>query len=65
MCLFTGDFIGGSLFSAKSEGLGMTEVCNEIGLNYVTLGNHEFDFGETKTAQLMDKSNFKWLGSNV
>lgn len=41
------------------------EVLNELSVDYFTLGNHEFDFGATRVGELMDKSNFKWLGSNV
>ena len=29
------------------------------------LGNHEFDFGAERTKELMNKSSFPWLGSNV
>ena len=41
------------------------DVLNSIGADYCVLGNHEFDYGEARLRQLMDKSHFPWLGSNV
>jgi 2',3'-cyclic-nucleotide 2'-phosphodiesterase (5'-nucleotidase family) len=60
-----GDFLGGSRFATNCEGEGVIDVLNHIGLDYVTLGNHEFDFGSPRTEQLMDMSTFPYLGSNV
>lgn len=64
-CLFPGDFLGGSIYSVPHEGESVLEVCNEVGFDFVTLGNHEFDYGATKLDALIRKSNFKWFGSNV
>jgi 5'-nucleotidase / UDP-sugar diphosphatase len=64
-CVFPGDFLGGSLFSVSHQGLSMIEVCNEVGFDYVTLGNHEFDYGSSRLEELMSMSTFKWLGSNI
>lgn len=60
-----GDFLGGSTYAAAHKGESVLEVLNELNVDYFTLGNHEFDFGATRVGELMDKSNFKWLGSNV
>jgi 5'-nucleotidase len=60
-----GDFLGGSVFAAKHQGESVLEILNELDVDYFTLGNHEFDFGAEKVIELMDKSNFTWLGSNV
>ena len=43
----------------------MIDVINNLDVDYFLLGNHEFDFGSDRLAELMDKSNFVWLGSNV
>jgi 2',3'-cyclic-nucleotide 2'-phosphodiesterase (5'-nucleotidase family) len=64
-CVFPGDFLGGSLFAVSHQGESMLRVCNEVGFDYVTLGNHEFDYGSTTLEGLISASNFKWLGSNV
>jgi 2',3'-cyclic-nucleotide 2'-phosphodiesterase (5'-nucleotidase family) len=45
--------------------LSVLEVINCLDIDYFTLGNHEFDFGAANVGELMEKSNFKWLGSNV
>ena len=43
----------------------MLDILNHLNVDYFTLGNHEFDFGALNVGELIDKSNFKWLGSNV
>ena len=43
----------------------MVDILNHLGVDYFTQGNHEFDFGSDAVANLMDMSEFKWLGSNV
>ena len=60
-----GDFLGGSIFAASHEGESVVDVLNYLDVDYFTLGNHEFDFGAKRVEELMGKSNFKWLGSNV
>lgn len=60
-----GDFLGGSTFAAKHRGESVLDVLNHLDVDYFTLGNHEFDFGAGRVGELIKKSNFKWLGSNV
>lgn len=43
----------------------MVELMNHLGIQYVVLGNHEFDFGASVLKQRMAESKFKWFGSNV
>lgn len=43
----------------------MVELMNHLGIEYVVLGNHEFDFGAQILKQRMAESKFKWFGSNV
>lgn len=43
----------------------MVELMNHLGIEYVVLGNHEFDFGSQVLKQRMAESKFKWFGSNV
>lgn len=64
-CIFPGDFLGGSIFSVPHEGESILDVCNQVGFDFVTIGNHEFDFGAKKLDSLIQKSNFKWFGSNI
>lgn len=60
-----GDFLGGSIYAAAHEGESVIDVLNHLDIDYFTLGNHEFDFGAKRVEELMGKSKFKWLGSNV
>ena len=63
--VFPGDFLGGSVFAAGHTGASVVDVLNHLDIDYFTHGNHEYDFGAARVAELMDQSTFKWLGSNV
>jgi 5'-nucleotidase len=43
----------------------MIDAWNAAGLDYSTLGNHEFDFGPDVLRQRMNESKFKWIVANV
>ena len=43
----------------------MVEVLNALGLDYATLGNHEFDLSEQAFLARLAKSKFKVVTSNV
>lgn len=42
--LHSGDYLSPSAMSSAFDGSPMVELLKECGLNYATLGNHEFDF---------------------
>jgi 5'-nucleotidase / UDP-sugar diphosphatase len=63
--LLAGDTISPSIESNKYKGAQMIEAWNAAGLDYATLGNHEFDFGPEVLRQRMSESKFKWLAANV
>ncbi|HJZ83095.1 MAG TPA: 5'-nucleotidase C-terminal domain-containing protein [Pyrinomonadaceae bacterium] len=69
--LFSGDTISPSIESntvdggQMMKGRQMIEAWNLIGLDYATLGNHEFDFGPDTLHQRIRESRFKWLVANV
>ncbi|OWZ03160.1 Calcineurin-like phosphoesterase [Phytophthora megakarya] len=60
-----GDFMSGSQIGARTKGAHMIELMNHLDIDYVVLGNHEFDFGLPVLNERMKESKFKWLGSNV
>src|SRR5689334_2156487 len=60
-----GDFLSPSILSGLVKGAQMVELFNAIGVDYVTFGNHEFDFGPDVTRQRIAESRFVWLGANV
>jgi 2',3'-cyclic-nucleotide 2'-phosphodiesterase (5'-nucleotidase family) len=69
--ILSGDFISPSALSTSTyedkriNGRQMVEVLNAIGLNYVTFGNHEFDYKLDVLQDRMNQSDFKWFSSNV
>lgn len=60
-----GDFLSPSVESTFLQGAQMVAALNAIGLDYVTFGNHEFDFGPTVLLERMNESKFHWLSANV
>ena len=51
---------------SELNGQQMIESFNAIGLDFMTFGNHEFDFGaESVIIQRMDESKFTWISTNV
>ncbi len=63
--VFSGDTISPSVASSLFRGRQMIEMWNALGLDFATLGNHEFDFGPDVLKQRMKESRFEWLISNV
>ena len=60
-----GDFLSPSLLSGLDQGANMIAMFNAVGVDYVSLGNHEFDFGPDVAMQRMAESNFPWIATNV
>ncbi|MBP2305484.1 bifunctional metallophosphatase/5'-nucleotidase [Azospirillum melinis] len=60
-----GDFLSPSLLSGTTRGEQMITLFNTIGVDAVTFGNHEFDFGPDLLKQRMAESKFPWIGTNV
>ncbi len=60
-----GDAIQGDYFGAISKGKFIINIMNEAGYDVSILGNHEFDYGLDNLKELMEKSNFTYLCSNV
>lgn len=60
-----GDFIQGGNLGSLTKGEGVIDVMNQLDYDVVTIGNHEFDYGIDRLKQLMDKSNFEYVVSNM
>lgn len=60
-----GDFLSPSLLSGTTQGEQMITLFNAIGVDAVTFGNHEFDFGPDALKRRMAESKFPWIGTNV
>eukprot|EP00644_Phytophthora_capsici_P003181 jgi/Phyca11/504342/fgenesh2_kg.PHYCAscaffold_7_\ len=59
-----GDFLSGSEMGERFKGAHMIDLMNHLGIEYVVLGNHEFDFGADELKERMKESTAKWFGSN-
>jgi 5'-nucleotidase / UDP-sugar diphosphatase len=54
LILDAGDFLMGSLFHAAEEETGFqTRLMHKMGYDFITLGNHEFDFGPQTLAKII------------
>ena len=61
----TGDFFMGRPIGTMTEGDAVIEWMNMIGYDLLVLGNHEYDLGEEKLMNLLEKVEFPVLGANV
>ncbi len=62
---FGGDMISPSLMSGIDKGAHMIELAEQVGIQYATLGNHEFDLGDDVLKARVAESDFAWISSNV
>ena len=69
--ILSGDFISPSAIGTSEyegrriNGRQMVDVLNHLGLDYVTFGNHEFDYKYEELQYRIDESKFEWISSNV
>lgn len=60
-----GDMWQGSSASNSDKGLLMTEWMNMMGFDAMTLGNHEFDWGQDNIRNVLKTADFPFLGANI
>lgn len=65
MVLQGGDLGGGVLFGAVYHGFPMIEAFNKMPIDISNFGQHEFDFGVTEARNLVNKSKFQWISTNL
>ena len=63
--LASGDMWQGSAESNLTHGLILTEWMNEIGFDSMTLGNHDFDWGEDAIKENAAVAEFPFLAINI
>ena len=69
--VLAGDFLNPSVIGTLShdgkriKGKQMIEVMNVAGIEYVTLGNHEFDLDYADLQQRINESDFTWVVANA
>ncbi len=60
-----GDAIQGDVIGTVSRGEYLVDIMNAVGYDVCVLGNHEFDYGMDRLAELIDKSNAYYLNSTI
>ncbi len=65
LILDSGDFMQGPAISSYFEGEPTVEVFNQIGVDAVAVGNHEFDYGRDVLTERIDQAEFPFLAANV
>jgi len=60
-----GDAYSPSLLSTMDKGKSTVEMLNAVAVDYMVLGNHEWDFGPENVIERVWESNFPVLASNV
>lgn len=62
---FGGDLGGGTLFGGVFKGHPMVDAFNRFPVDLANFGQHDFDAGVDNTLQLIKKSQFSWITSNL
>lgn len=60
----SGDFVQGGSLGASSHGRNIINIMNEVGYDFVTLGNHEFDYSIPRQLELMEALSAECLCCN-
>jgi len=65
LVLVAGDILQGTPMSTVFRGLPDIECLNAMGVDALTVGNHEFDFGLDNFHRLRNQANFPFLSANI
>lgn len=65
LLLDAGDTLHGTTFATLTKGESMVEVLNASGFDYMTLGNHDFNYGTERLKELISLGKYKTLAANV
>jgi 5'-nucleotidase/UDP-sugar diphosphatase len=65
LLLAAGDMIQGNNWANLSQGESVIELMNLMGFDAMTVGNHEFDFGQDVLQKRIAEAKFPVLGANV
>lgn len=60
-----GDAIQGDVIGTVSKGEYLVNIMNQVGYDFVTFGNHEFDYGMDRLKEIIEMSNAKYLACNI
>ena len=65
LLLSAGDRFTGTLFHQQYRGQDDVQIMNAIGYDVMTLGNHEFDDGDSTLADFIDGVHFPVINANI
>jgi 2',3'-cyclic-nucleotide 2'-phosphodiesterase (5'-nucleotidase family) len=67
MVVCSGDIFSGNpvVDNHEQKGYPMIDVMNKVGFDISTIGNHEFDYGESNLKEQLLQSEFEWVCANV
>lgn len=60
-----GDYLQGGTYGSISQGGIVIELMNKMDYDAVIFGNHEFDYGRERLAELMKEANFDFTVCNI
>ena len=60
-----GDFSQGTIYVSSNKGASAVTMMNAVGYDFVTLGNHEFDFGYEQLKKNLERAKFTVLCADV
>jgi 5'-nucleotidase / UDP-sugar diphosphatase len=60
-----GDDLATSLLASVYRGEHMIEALNLMGIDFNTLGNHDFDYGPDNLLEQLARSSFGWVSGNI
>ena len=65
LALVAGDFLQGSTLSTAFQGRAELDMLNDMGLDALTIGNHEFDYGLGNLLELREMALFPMISATV
>jgi len=65
MFLDAGDSFHGQTIANINEGEAISNILDLMNVDALTLGNHDFNYGQARLAELAEMSNFPFLAANV
>lgn len=63
--LDAGDIFSGNPVVDLQFGEPIIDLFNDMGLQAMAIGNHDFDYGQEETVKRIAESNFPWLSANT
>ena len=60
-----GDYLQGGTYGTLSKGQYVVDLMNQMGYDIITIGNHEFDYGVDRLAEMMKQLDAEIILSNV